>query len=136
MEDDGHNHGFSLGSVSAPSPSVVSLAAFSAIPFPFPCRLSSHFTRPSPPVSAVRKLAWVSLEGRLVNAEEASSSKTIKGWLSREEAAAWEMFTPIQRFLIVAVIGVATAESKKNRVISQLKKSVELRVCVFELLTY
>ncbi|XP_031285135.1 uncharacterized protein LOC116143816 [Pistacia vera] len=128
MEGDDHDHGcFSFGTVSAHSPSLVSLAAFSAIPSPSPRRLSSHFTRPSRPVSEVRKLAWVSLEGRLVNAEEASSAKAIKGGLSREEAAAWEMFTPIHRFLIVAVIGVAVAESKKNRVISQLKKSVELR---------
>ncbi|XP_044506080.1 uncharacterized protein LOC123225844 [Mangifera indica] len=129
MEDDDHDHGFSFGSVSAQtfhSPSLVSVAAFSAIPSPSPRRLSCHFTRPRRKVPAVPKLAWVSLEGRLVNAEEASSAKAIKGGLSREEAAAWEMFTPIQRFLIVAVIGVATAESKKNRVISQLKKSVEL----------
>ncbi|KAJ4848192.1 hypothetical protein Tsubulata_031880, partial [Turnera subulata] len=30
-------------------------------------------------------------------------------------------------FLVVAVIGVAVAESKKNRLVLQLKKSVELR---------
>ncbi|KAJ4826018.1 hypothetical protein Tsubulata_023009, partial [Turnera subulata] len=32
------------------------------------------------------------------------------------------------RFLVVAVIGVAVAELKKNRLVLQLKKSVELRV--------
>jgi hypothetical protein len=48
--------------------------------------------------------------------------------LSRDEAVAWELFSPVQRFLIVAVIGVAAAESKKNRLIWRLTKSVELRV--------
>ena len=71
----------------------------------------------------------MSLQGRLVNAEEASSARAIGGGLSREEAVAWGLFSPIERFLIVAVIGVATAESKKNRLLRQLKNSVELRVC-------
>lgn len=73
----------------------------------------------------------MSLQGRIVNAEESSSSKAIGGGLSREETLAWELFTPFQRFLIVAVIGVAVAESKKNKLISQLKKSVNLRVSDF-----
>ncbi|CAN6693384.1 unnamed protein product [Malus baccata var. baccata] len=90
-------------------------------------RLSSSFNERSRPVPARRKLAWVNLEGRMVNADEASSARAIKGGLSPEQAAAWELFTPFQRFLFVAVISVAAAESKKNRHISQLKKSVELR---------
>lgn len=61
-----------------------------------------------------------------MDAEEASSAKAIG--LSWEAGVAWELFTPAQRFLIVAVIGVAVSESKKNRIINQLKKSVELRV--------
>ncbi|KAJ6428052.1 hypothetical protein OIU84_023466 [Salix udensis] len=65
------------------------------------------------------------LRGRLVNAEEASSANAIG--LRREEAVAWELFSPAQRFLIVAVIGVAVSESKKNGIIIQLKESVELR---------
>lgn len=113
-----------------PPPALVSLNAFRSMPSPSPRRLSSNFTRPSEPVSR-RNLAWVSLEGRLVNADEASSARAVKGGLSREEAVAWELFSPIQRFLIVAVIGVAAAESKKNRLISQLTKSVEFRVCDF-----
>ncbi|XP_068337194.1 uncharacterized protein [Pyrus communis] len=90
-------------------------------------RLSSSFNERSRPVPARRKLAWVNLEGRMVNADDASSARAIKGGLSPEQAAAWELFTPFQRFLFVAVISVAAAESKKNRHISQLKKSVELR---------
>ncbi|XP_048426070.1 uncharacterized protein LOC103967840 isoform X2 [Pyrus x bretschneideri] len=90
-------------------------------------RLSSSFNERSRPVPARRKLAWVNLEGRMVNADEASSARAIKGGLNPEQAAAWELFTPFQRFLFVAVISVAAAESKKNRHISQLKKSVELR---------
>lgn len=60
-----------------------------------------------------------------MDAEEASSAKAIG--LSGEAGVAWELFSPVQRFLIVAVIGVAVSESKKNRIINQLKKSVELR---------
>ncbi|CAB4308733.1 unnamed protein product [Prunus armeniaca] len=40
---------------------------------------------------------------------------------------AWELFSLIQRFLFVAMISVAVAESKKNSRIMKLKKSVELR---------
>ncbi|KAJ7980750.1 Inactive rhomboid protein [Quillaja saponaria] len=109
------------------APALICLAPISHIPLPSVRRLSSSFTQPSRPVSSARKPAWMSLQGRLVNAEEASSVVTIKGNLSREQAIAWELFSPIQRFLIVAVIGVAVGESKKNRQIWHLKKSVELR---------
>lgn len=97
-------------------------------PYPNPStrRLSSHFTPPTRPVRAVKHLAWVSLQGRIVGAEEAASSKTIG--LRNKEAIAWEMFSPIHRVLIVAVIAVAAANSKKNKLIVQLKKSVEIRV--------
>ncbi|KAJ8759595.1 hypothetical protein K2173_008775 [Erythroxylum novogranatense] len=112
----------------APQPWLVSF-------FPLPLssgRLSTHFT-PSRRIPSVhsRLFAWVSLQGRLVNAEESSSAESIfKGsdFRSRkDEIVAWELFTPLQRFLLVAVIAVATAESNKNRVISQLRKSVNLR---------
>ncbi|KAF5471244.1 hypothetical protein F2P56_011693 [Juglans regia] len=128
MEEDGHDLSFD---VAALSPALVSLASFSSIPSPSPRRLSignfAQSSRPVPAPAQPKRMAWVSLQGRLVNAEEASSARAIGGNLSREEAAAWEFFSPIQRFLIVAVIGVAVAESKKNRIIWQLTKSVELR---------
>ncbi|KAF7810351.1 inactive rhomboid protein [Senna tora] len=44
-----------------------------------------------------------------------------------DQALASHLFTPIQRFLIVAVIGVAVVESRKNYQICQLKKSVQLK---------
>ncbi|KAH0974414.1 hypothetical protein GBA52_016313 [Prunus armeniaca] len=76
--------------------------------------------------------AWVSLDGRRINANKASSARAIKGGLNPEQAVAWELFSPIQRFLfvvmIVVVISVAVAESKKNCHITKLKKSVELRL--------
>ncbi|PON89233.1 inactive rhomboid protein [Trema orientale] len=106
------------------APPLVSLTPFSPASTR---RLSSCFVRPSRPVPAARRLAWVSLQGRILDAEEASSARAIKGGLAPDEAAAWELFSPIQRFLIVAVIGVAVAESKKNGLIFQLKKSVEFR---------
>lgn len=90
--------------------------------------------RRSPAPSAARQLSWMSLQGWLVDAEEASSARAIKGGLKPEQAVAWELFSPIQRVLFIAIISVAAAESKKNRLISQLKKSVEFRVRkIFEL---
>lgn len=121
MEDD-HESGF-----NAPL-SIVSLTPFSPSFSPSPCRLSTHFTKPNRPVRAARQLAWVSLQGRLVGAEEASSAATIGGGLSPDEAVAWELFSPMHRILVVAVVAVAAANSKKNRQIFQLRKSVELRV--------
>ncbi|KAK8543363.1 hypothetical protein V6N13_136123 [Hibiscus sabdariffa] len=112
------------GSAEMVPPSVVSLSQFS----PCPRRLSTNFSLPSQPViPSSRRLSWLSLQGRLLNAEEASSARAIGGGLGRDEAVSWELFSPIERFLIVAVIGVATVESKKNWLICQLKKSVELR---------
>lgn len=75
-------------------------------------------------------MAWISLQGRLVNADEASSARTIGGGLTDELAFAWNLFPPIHRFLVVAVIGAAASlsRSKKNREIFNLKKSIELRV--------
>lgn len=63
-----------------------------------------------------------------MGAEEASSATTIGGGLSPGEAVAWELFSPMHRILVVAVVAVAAANSKKNRQIFRLRKSVELRV--------
>ncbi|CAA2978125.1 Hypothetical predicted protein, partial [Olea europaea subsp. europaea] len=110
-------------------PALVSLTPFSYSVSPSPRRLSSCFMQPNVPVKARRQLAWVSLQGRLVGAEEASSAKTVdkNGVLSPKEAVAWELFSPIQRVLLVAVVAVAATNSKKNKQILKLKKSVELR---------
>lgn len=113
-------------------PNFITLSPFSPMVSPSPRRLSSCFTEPSRPVRSARRLAWVSLQGRLVGAEEASSAKTIArgngSLFSQKETVAWELFSPIHRILIVAVIAVAAANSKKNKQIFQLKKAVELRV--------
>ncbi|KAF8041161.1 hypothetical protein BT93_B3168 [Corymbia citriodora subsp. variegata] len=129
-EPDHPDLGFGSGSFSGSVPSaLVSLAPFS--PAAPRRRLSSQFAEPARPVPSARRLAYVSLQGRLVNAEEATSARAIVGGgcgaLDLEEAAAWELFSPVQRVLLVAVIGVAVAESRKNRMISQLRNSVELR---------
>ncbi|XP_010257369.1 PREDICTED: uncharacterized protein LOC104597490 [Nelumbo nucifera] len=110
-----------------PAPSIVSLSPFSPSVTPSPRRLSSHFSAPSPPIRSARQLCWVSLQGRLVGAEECSSAKVVGGDFSREEAVAWELFSPIHRILIVAVVAVATADMKKFRQIWKLKRSVDLR---------
>ncbi|XP_022958664.1 uncharacterized protein LOC111459819 isoform X1 [Cucurbita moschata] len=106
-------------------PTLVSFS--SPVHTPSQRRLSSSFTHPRPPVPAARRLAWVSLQGRLVNAEQASSVRSIRGSFGPDEAIAWQLFSPIERFLIVAVIGVAVSESKKNHQIGQLQRAVELR---------
>lgn len=111
------------------------LVTLSPIPSPSlnPRRLSSRFTKPNSPIRAGSKkkltappLAWISLQGRLVGAEEATSATTIGG-LSREEAVCWELFSPIHRVLIVAVVAVAAAKCEKNRQIVQLRNCVKLR---------
>lgn len=106
-------------------PNLVSLSPFTPSVSPSPRRLSSCYSQPSQPIKAKRQLAWVSLQGRLIGAEEASSARKIGGGLNPKEAVAWELFSPIHRILIVAV--VAAANSKKNRQICRLKRSVELR---------
>jgi len=114
------------GSYPIPHASVHLAPFFS----PYTRRLSTHFTRRCQPLQSSPPLAYISLQGLLVNSDEASSARSIGGGLSREESLAWELFTPYQRFLLVAVIGVAAAQSKKNGVIRQLQKSVDLRVSI------
>ncbi|GER38327.1 hypothetical protein STAS_14847 [Striga asiatica] len=127
MDFDDDEHGF--GSGYGFPPSMVSLTPFSHSASPATRRLSSCFTPPNEPVRAKRQLAWVSLQGRLVGADEASSAKTIDpgGLLGAKEAAAWELFTPMQRVLTVAVAAAAAGNSEKNKQISKLQRSVELR---------
>ncbi|KAJ0230716.1 hypothetical protein HA466_0305840 [Hirschfeldia incana] len=101
-------------------PNSVHLSPFSSLA-PHPSArlllLSTHFTpRFTQPLRSSR---WL---------DEATSARSIGGGgLSRDETLAWELFTPYQRVMIVAVIGAAAAESKKNGVIRQLQKSVDLR---------
>ncbi|KAL8170858.1 hypothetical protein V2J09_022662 [Rumex salicifolius] len=113
-------------------PNLVKLSTFTPVKPPGSRRLSSHFLNPHsliPIQSAPRRpLAWVSLQGRLVGAEEASSAKTVGlSDLTAGEVLAWELFSPIHRILIVAVVAVATANSEKNRQIHRLQKCVQLR---------
>ncbi|KAL7151799.1 hypothetical protein ABFS83_04G055400 [Erythranthe nasuta] len=126
MDFDGEESGFCSGLPHA----LVYLTPFPRSVSPSPRRLSSCFMQPAEPVKPIRsQLAWVSLQGRLVGAEEACSARTVDkyGALSAEEAAAWEVFTPIQRVLIVAVAAAASANSNKNKQISRLLNSVQLR---------
>ncbi|GAB4835683.1 hypothetical protein Ancab_000593 [Ancistrocladus abbreviatus] len=114
-----------------PPPYFFTFSAFTPTCSPYSCRLSSHFSNPKPirPIKphAVRQPAWVSLQGRLIGVEEASSARTIGGGLSREQAVSWELFSPIHRILIVVVVAVAVANSKRDRKIYQLRKCAELK---------
>uniref|UniRef100_A0A9I9CG08 Uncharacterized protein n=1 Tax=Cucumis melo TaxID=3656 RepID=A0A9I9CG08_CUCME len=119
--DDHHNQ----ENIFQSFPNVVSFA--SPLHTPSHRRLSSNFTQPRLPIPFVRRLSWVSLQGRLVNAEQASSVRSIGGGFGPGKAIAWQLFSPIEWFLIVVVIGVAVSESKSNHQIGQLKQAVELR---------
>lgn len=76
------------------------------------------------------KFAYISLDGRLINGELATSASSIGGGLGCEEAKAWEDFAPMQRVLIVAVSAAAAASARhRNREeIDLLRKTVESRV--------
>ncbi|XP_020111851.1 uncharacterized protein LOC109726586 [Ananas comosus] len=127
---DADEDALGLGSSSAPSaPGRVSLPPFSPnLPFPSPRRLSSRFSQPSRPAPPARRNpAWVSLQGRLVGAEEATSARFAAPGLSRHEAAAWELFSPLHRVLIVAVVATATWRSERSRKVAQLQRSIDLR---------
>ncbi|KAK1356110.1 Inactive rhomboid 1 [Heracleum sosnowskyi] len=106
-------------------PSLISLTPFTSSPAPR--RLSSSFVPPNEPVRAAKQLSWLSFQGRLVGAEEATSAKAIGGGLGLEERMGWEMFSPMQRVLVVAVIGVAVGNCKKNQEILRLKSCVQIR---------
>ncbi|PIA39500.1 hypothetical protein AQUCO_02600152v1 [Aquilegia coerulea] len=128
MEEEEEQDNNFINAFSHSSPSLISLANFSpSIKTSSSRRLSSQFNEPTRPINSDRRLSWVSLEGRLIGAEEATSAKTIKGNLGLNEIIAWDLFTPIHRVLIVAIIAVATNDLKKSRQISSLKRSVDLR---------
>ncbi|KAH0936814.1 hypothetical protein HID58_004275 [Brassica napus] len=98
-------------------PASVHLSPFSSLAPPPSARL--HFTRRrTQPLQSSR---YTSLKSLLD--DPTSSARSI----GRDEALAWELFTPHQRVMIVAVIGAAAAESKKNGVIRQLRKSIDLK---------
>lgn len=76
------------------------------------------------------KFAYISLDGRLINAELATSATSIGGRLGDKEAQAWEDFAPMQRVLIVAVSAAvaAAAKHKNSKEIKRLLKTVNDRV--------
>jgi hypothetical protein len=67
--------------------------------------------------SETEKFAYMSLDGRLMNAEMATSSTTIglgTGGLLEKEARAWDAFHPLHRVLIVAVSAAAAAGKRQS----------------------
>ncbi|KAH0895746.1 hypothetical protein HID58_045314 [Brassica napus] len=100
-------------------PASVHLSPFSSLAPPPPsARL--HFTRrrTQPLQSSPR---YSSLKSLLDDPSGSALS------IGRDETLAWELFTPHQRLMLVAVIGAAAADSKKNGLIRQLQKSIDLR---------
>ncbi|RCV12234.1 hypothetical protein SETIT_2G253400v2 [Setaria italica] len=92
------------------------------------CALASRFREPAAP----RRHAWVSLQGRLVGAEEASSAASAAPGLPPDEAVAWELFSPLHRVLLVATVAAASSRSHAARRIEQLQRSINLRDEVLE----
>ncbi|CAN6167438.1 unnamed protein product [Urochloa humidicola] len=110
-----------------PPPSRVSVSS----PSPYSrrrCALASRFREPAAP----RRHAWVSLQGRLVGAEEASSAASAAPGLPPDEAVAWELFSPLHRVLLVATVAAASSRSHAARRIEQLQRSIHLRDEVLE----
>ncbi|CAM0951991.1 unnamed protein product [Alopecurus aequalis] len=87
------------------------------------CSLSSRFREPASP----RRHAWVSLQGRLVGAEEATSAEVAAPGLPKDEAMAWELFSPLHRVLLVATVAAASSRSHAARRIEQLQRSIHFR---------
>lgn len=110
----------------SPSPSRVSLPLISRSI----SRLSSCYSEPNrPSCVARRKLSWITLQGRLVGVDGATSARAVGPGLNRDEAVAWELFSPLHRVLLVALVAAATAKSRASQKIRELKRSVDLRVC-------
>ena len=123
------SHAMDYGFANPPiAPSLISLSPFTPNSVPSTCRLSYNFVQPSHPVSSTKQLFSIFLQGRFVNAKEVNLTWTIGSGLSLEQAVAWELFSPIQKFLIAIIIGVVVIECQKNHYICQLKKSMELKI--------
>jgi hypothetical protein len=106
-------------------PSRVSVSSPSPSPYPRRrCALASRFQEPAAP----RRHAWVSLQGRLIGAEEASCAASAAPGLLPDEAVAWELFSPLHRVLLVATVAAASSRSHAARRIEQLQRSIHLRV--------
>ncbi|OEL32939.1 hypothetical protein BAE44_0006040 [Dichanthelium oligosanthes] len=119
-----------VGEVTPPRDLPPSRVAVSS-PSPYSRRryaLASRFREPAAP----RRHAWVSLQGRLVGAEEASSAASAAPGLPPDEAVAWELFSPLHRVLLVATVAAASSRSHAARRIEQLQRSIHFRDEVLE----
>ncbi|KAI0503821.1 hypothetical protein KFK09_014764 [Dendrobium nobile] len=110
---------------------VAASVAFHCVSFPpspSPLRLLSHFAEPDRPIISNRqRQAWVSLQSHFVGASEATSARAIGKGLGAAEAVAWELFTPLHHVLLVALVSISSAESRRSRRILQLQQSVDVR---------
>ncbi|KAL0915915.1 hypothetical protein M5K25_013382 [Dendrobium thyrsiflorum] len=110
---------------------VVASAAFHCVSFPLspsPLRLLSHFAEPDRPIiSDRRQHAWVSLQSHFVGASEATSARSVGKGLGTADAVAWELFTPLHHVLLVALVSISSAESRRSQRILQLQRSVDVR---------
>ncbi|KAH0459043.1 hypothetical protein IEQ34_011857 [Dendrobium chrysotoxum] len=110
---------------------VAASVAFHCVSFPpspSPLRLLSHFAEPDRPIiSDRRQQAWVSLQSHFVGASEATSARAVCKGLGAAEAVACELFTPLHHVLLVALVSISAAESRRSQRILQLQRSVDVR---------
>ncbi|CAM6098496.1 unnamed protein product [Calypogeia fissa] len=59
-------------------------------------------------------MAWIDLNGRLVNSETATSLTRVGAQLGEQESFVWDGLCPLQRVLVVAVAAAAAAQAKEN----------------------
>ncbi|PKU68535.1 hypothetical protein MA16_Dca016467 [Dendrobium catenatum] len=120
------------------SSTSAALCCISLPPPPSLRRLWSTFSEPTRPIVSTRRgqpflsqpaygAPWATLQGGLVGEAEATSSQIVGKDLDPAEAVAWELFTPLHRVLLVSIIAIASAESRRSQRISQLQRTVEIR---------
>ncbi|KAI0501684.1 hypothetical protein KFK09_016629 [Dendrobium nobile] len=120
------------------SSASAALCCISLPPPPSLRRLWSTFSEPTRPIVSTRRgqpflsqpaygAPWATLQGGLVGEAEATSSQIVGKDLDPAEAVAWELFTPLHRVLLVAIIAIASAETRRSQRISQLQRTVEIR---------
>ncbi|KAG6541757.1 hypothetical protein Mapa_016769 [Marchantia paleacea] len=79
--------------------------------------------------TGLQDVAWLSLDGRLMNADTATSLGRMGGHLVEPEAFVWEGLNPLQRVLIVAVAAAAAAAAKEksSHEVARLRKVINER---------
>lgn len=76
-------------------------------------------------------VAWINLDGRLVNAETATSLTKVGAQMGEQESCVWAGLCPLQRVLVVAVAAAAASAAKESNAkeLRRLRRVIHKRVC-------